>query len=132
MIHLNTGVTYNFELSHLRWGTLWRISRGGFEPIRRGEKFQLMSMIIKDVELESSDGRHLINPQEIFSLKNNAQLCIKQYANYSVFWANFSILFLQNYISFTPWPIWYLRPIFTCTLDVESKCKFLWKRRWTP
>ena len=44
-----------------------------------------MSMIIKDVELESSDGRHLINPQEIFSLKNNAQLCIKQYANYSVF-----------------------------------------------
>ena len=22
MIHLNTGVTYNFELSHLRWGTL--------------------------------------------------------------------------------------------------------------
>lgn len=35
-------------------------------------------MIIKDVELESSDGLHLINPQEIFSLKNNVQLCIKQ------------------------------------------------------
>lgn len=37
-----------------------------------------MSMIIKDVKLESSDGLHLINPQKIFSLKNNAQLCIKQ------------------------------------------------------
>ena len=59
-------------------------------------------MIIKDVELESSDGLHLINPEEIFSLKNNAQLLYQASANYSAFWENFSFLFLQNYISFTP------------------------------
>ena len=44
-----------------------------------------MSMIIKDVELESSDGLHLINPEEIFSLKNNAQLLYQASANYSAF-----------------------------------------------
>ena len=64
---------------------------GGFEPIRSGEKFQLVSMIFKDVK--SSDGLHLINPEEIFSLKNNAQLLYQAIANYSVFWAKFSFLF---------------------------------------
>lgn len=123
MIHLNTGVTYNFELSHLRWGTLWRISRGRFEPIGRGEKFQLMSMIIKDVELESSDGLHLINPQEILSLKNNAQLCIKQLL--IIQFSEQIFPFLQNYISFTPWPIcdiydWFLPVLWMSNPNVNS------------
>ena len=123
MIHRNTGVTYNFELSHLRWGTLWRISRGRFEPIGRGEKFQLMSMIIKDVKLKSSDGLHLINPQEILSLKNNAQLCIKQLL--IIQFSEQIFPFLQNYISFTPWPIcdiydWFLPVLWMSNPNVNS------------
>lgn len=53
-------------------------------------------MIIKDVELESSDGLHLINPEEIFSLKNNAQLLYQASANYSAFWENFSFCFYKT------------------------------------
>lgn len=70
---------------HISDGVPYEELAGGFEPIGRGEKFQLMSMIIKDVELESSDGLHLINPEEIFSLKNNAQLLYQASANYSAF-----------------------------------------------
>ena len=99
---LESHIILNYHISD---GVAYEKLAGGFEPIRSGEKFQLMSMIIKDVELESSDGLHLINPEEIFSLKNNVQLLCQAIANYSVFWANFSFLFLQNYISFTPRPI---------------------------
>ena len=45
----------------------------------------------------------LINPQEIFSLKNNVQLCIKQLL--IIQFSEQIFPFLQNYISFTPWPI---------------------------
>lgn len=88
---------------HISDGVPYEELAGGIEPIGRGEKFQLMSMIIKDVELESSDGLHLINPQEILSLKNNAQLCIKQLL--IIQFSEQIFPFLQNYISFTPWPI---------------------------
>lgn len=69
---------------HISGGVPYEELAGEFEPTRSGEKFQLMSMIIQDVE--SSDGLHLTNPEEIiFRLKNNVQLLYQAITNYSVF-----------------------------------------------
>ena len=80
-------------------------------------------MIIKDVKLKSSDGLHLINPREILSLKNNAQLCIKQLL--IIQFSEQIFPFLQNYISFTPWPIcdiydWFLPVLWMSNPNVNS------------
>ena len=83
-----------------------------------------MSTIIKDVELESSDGLHLINPQEIFSLKNNVQLCIKQLLIIQFSEQIFPFCFYKI-TSVLPHGPSVISTTDTCTLDVESKCKFL-------
>ena len=83
-----------------------------------------MSTIIKDVELESSDGLHQINPQEIFSLKNNVQLCIKQLLIIQFSEQIFPFCFYKI-TSVLPHGPSVISTTDTCTLDVESKCKFL-------